>query len=94
MSLNEEVELLRNVRVTRKLPFAEIPQVARAMRHAEQTLGDDGRLLRWRIDLSASALQARLRAASPVCLEARQRVQLLGESEALAEASASACLAR
>ncbi len=38
-------QLLRNVRVTRKLPFAEIPQVARAMRHAEETLGDDGRLL-------------------------------------------------
>jgi phosphoglucosamine mutase len=38
-------QLLRNVPVPRKRPFAELPQVARAARHAEETLGAAGRLV-------------------------------------------------
>ncbi|MDC0720001.1 serine/threonine-protein kinase [Nannocystis bainbridge] len=53
--------------------------------------GDDGQLRLWSADFAPATLQARLRAASPVCLSARQRGQLLGEPPALAEANASAC---
>ncbi|MCL4836650.1 MAG: phosphoglucosamine mutase [Thermoanaerobaculia bacterium] len=38
-------QLLRNVPVPRKRPFAELPRVARAARHAEETLGASGRLV-------------------------------------------------
>ena len=38
-------QLLRNVPVPRKRPFAELPRVARATRHAEETLGASGRLV-------------------------------------------------
>jgi phosphoglucosamine mutase len=38
-------QLLRNVRVARKQPFAELSEVTRAARHAEESLGVDGRLL-------------------------------------------------
>ncbi|MCY1062229.1 serine/threonine-protein kinase [Nannocystis sp. SCPEA4] len=55
--------------------------------------GDDGQLRLWTADFTPAALQARLRAASPVCLSARQRGQLLGEPAPLAEANASACQA-
>ena len=55
--------------------------------------GDDGRVLVWTADFAPASLQARLRAASPVCLSARQRGALLGEPAALAEASARACQA-
>lgn len=38
-------QLLRNVPVPHKRPFAELPRVARAARHAEETLGTAGRLV-------------------------------------------------
>ena len=38
-------QLLLNVRVARKVPFAELPTVAAAARRAEATLGRDGRLV-------------------------------------------------
>jgi phosphoglucosamine mutase len=38
-------QLLRNVRVAAKRPFAELPLVAAARRHVEERLGDDGRLV-------------------------------------------------
>ena len=47
----------------------------------------------WNADFSAEGLQARLRRASPVCLSARQRVQLLGEDRLAAEQTATACAA-
>ncbi|WP_434415001.1 WD40 repeat domain-containing protein [Nannocystis pusilla] len=53
--------------------------------------GDDGQLRLWTADFAPATLKARLRAASPVCLSARQRGQLLGESPTLAEANAAAC---
>ncbi|PCC75646.1 WD40 repeat [Nannocystis exedens] len=53
--------------------------------------GDDGQLRLWSADFTPATLKARLRAASPVCLSARQRGQLLGEPPALAEANAAAC---
>ncbi|HEY8379990.1 MAG TPA: WD40 repeat domain-containing protein, partial [Nannocystis sp.] len=55
--------------------------------------GDDGHLRIWAADFTPAALKARLRAASPVCLSARQRGQLLGEPRPLAEANARACQA-
>jgi WD40 repeat protein len=53
--------------------------------------GDDGQLRLWTADFAPATLKARLRAASPVCLSARQRGQLLGEPPDLAEANATAC---
>ncbi|MCY1068352.1 serine/threonine protein kinase [Nannocystis sp. RBIL2] len=53
--------------------------------------GDDGQLRLWTADFAPATLKARLRAASPVCLSARQRGQLLGEPPTLAEANAAAC---
>ncbi|MFY0531178.1 WD40 repeat domain-containing protein [Nannocystis pusilla] len=53
--------------------------------------GDDGQLRLWTADFAPATLKARLRAASPVCLSARQRGQLLGEPPTLAEANATAC---
>ncbi|WAS98912.1 protein kinase domain-containing protein [Nannocystis punicea] len=53
--------------------------------------GDDGQLRLWTADFAPATLKARLRAASPVCLSARQRGQLLGEPPGLAEANATAC---
>ncbi|HSM52217.1 MAG TPA: phosphoglucosamine mutase, partial [Thermoanaerobaculia bacterium] len=38
-------QLLRNVPVPRKRPVTELPRVARAARHAEETLGTAGRLV-------------------------------------------------
>ncbi|MBK7830434.1 protein kinase [Nannocystis sp.] len=55
--------------------------------------GDDGTIRLWNADFSPEGLQARLRAASPVCLSARQRVQLLAEDRSSAEATAAACTA-
>ena len=56
--------------------------------------GDDGTIRLWNADFTPEALQARLRRASPVCLSARQRIQLLGEDPATAERTAAACTAR
>ena len=53
--------------------------------------GDDGTIRLWNADFSAQGLQARLRRASPVCLSARQRTQLLGEDPTTAEQVATAC---
>ena len=53
--------------------------------------GDDGTIRLWNADFTPAALQARLHRASPVCLSARQRVQLLGEDSDTAERTASAC---
>ena len=55
--------------------------------------GDDATIRLWNADFSAAGLQARLRRASPVCLSARQRVQLLGEDRGAAEQAATACAA-
>ena len=55
--------------------------------------GDDATIRLWNADFSAEGLQARLRRASPVCLSARQRVQLLGEDRLAAEQTATACAA-
>ena len=53
--------------------------------------GDDGTIRLWNADFTAQGLQARLHRASPVCLSARQRTQLLGEDPTTAEQVASAC---
>ena len=55
--------------------------------------GDDATIRLWNADFSAAGLQARLRRASPVCLSARQRVQLLGEDRTSAQQTATACAA-
>ena len=55
--------------------------------------GDDGTIRLWNADFSPEGLKARLRRASPVCLSARQRVQLLAEDRSSAEATAAACTA-
>ena len=53
--------------------------------------GDDGTIRLWNADFSPAALQARLRRASPVCLSARQRIQLLGEDPETAARTAATC---
>ncbi len=55
--------------------------------------GDDATIRLWNADFSAAGLQARLRRASPVCLSARQRIQLLGEDRSTAQQTADACAA-
>ncbi len=53
--------------------------------------GDDRSLRIWDTDFDPGALQRRLARASAVCLDARERGRLLGESSAVAEAAARAC---
>ncbi|MEZ4449787.1 MAG: protein kinase [Nannocystaceae bacterium] len=55
--------------------------------------GDDRSARIWNADFDPGSLQRRLWRASPVCLGARERVRLLGEEPASAEAAARACVA-
>ncbi len=54
---------------------------------------DDGSARIWSADFGPASLQERLWKASPVCLAPRERVRLLAEEEAAAEAAYRACVA-